>query len=133
MTEPNQDPEPFPQFVQPYKEFPSGVIIPQGYKIPGLESDKEMIARLAEEAKAADFERDQQSKEAMFCQWRKVFLTGGAAVVIGFSLWACFQVVNDQSASEDAKKASVAAISSVLTSTVTDICGYLAGSKSCKP
>ncbi|NJM64550.1 MAG: hypothetical protein HC851_02210 [Acaryochloris sp. RU_4_1] len=133
MTEPNQDPDPFPQFIQPYKEFPSGFTIPEGYKIPGLESDKEMIYRLAEEAKAADFERDQESKEAIFRRWREVFLTGGAAAVIGFSLWACFQVVNDQSASEDAKKAAVAAISSVLTSTVTGIGGYLAGSKSCKP
>jgi hypothetical protein len=47
---------------------------------------------------------------------------------IGFSLYFCLQILNSATSSEDAKKAAIAAVSSILTSPVTGIAGYLAGS-----
>jgi hypothetical protein len=97
-----------------------------------LERPEERSARLSNEAKKLDVELEQQRIDAKFNRIKEIGLIIILMSVLSFSVFVCFQIVNSDKASEDNKKAATAAICSVLTSTISGIGAYIAGTKSAK-
>jgi Na+-translocating ferredoxin:NAD+ oxidoreductase RnfG subunit len=75
---------------------------------------------------------EQQRNDASFNRKKELGLIIVLMAVISFSLFVCLQVVTSNTASEDNKKAATAAICSVLTSTISGISAYIAGTKAAK-
>lgn len=81
-------------------------------------------------SKQSDFQFEETRKKANFQRIKESFLIVIAVVAASIALGACWSIASDKNSSDDAKKAAIAAISSVLTSTMSGIGGYLAGKKS---
>ncbi|WP_019502425.1 hypothetical protein [Pseudanabaena sp. PCC 6802] len=96
------------------------------------EPDDVRAARLANDRLKLESETRQKEYDLSFQRRMEVFKTTAFTIVsiaaIGFGLYFCLQIINSSTSSEDAKKAAIATISSILTSSITGIAGYLAGS-----
>jgi hypothetical protein len=141
MTEPNPNLIDLPKQFNPNASSSTERIVyspeqirsfPEAIQNKLLESPEDRAARINIETKKLDAQLEQQRYDASFNRKKEIGLVFVLIVVISFSLFICFQVVNSDKASEDIKKAAVAAISAVLTSTISGIGAYIAGTKSAK-
>ncbi len=134
MTELNPDIPDFQKQLNPFDKFSAEQIraLSEPIQIKALEHPEERSARLSNETKKLDAQLEQQRIDASFNRKKDVGFIILLMAVISFSLFVCFQVVNSNTASEDNKKAATAAICSVLTSTISGIGAYIAGTKSVK-
>jgi vacuolar-type H+-ATPase subunit I/STV1 len=134
MTELNPDPPDFQKQLNPFDKFSPEQIraLSEPIQVKALEHPEERLARLQNETKKLDTQLEQQRIDASFNRKKEFGLIIILMAVIGFSLFVCFQVVTSNTASEDNKKAATAAICSVLTSTISGIGAYIAGTKAAK-
>lgn len=132
-----KEPFSFPEKLDPYTESIGELKGTTSEPVP-----KEILnARIAQAQKAQNFRQDMFAKQARY-KWEKEkgdasfqrikesFLIVIAVVAASIALNACWSIASNEKSSDDAKKAAIAAISSVLTSTMSGIGGYLAGKKS---
>lgn len=127
----------FPKDIDPYTQFLSQ--FPESGTNP---PPKELLRLQLEQAKREqEFRQDilkeqasnqlnEAKKEASFQRWKEGFFIGVAVIAALCALGACWNIASNKNSSDDAKKAAIAAISSVLTSTMSGVGGYLAGKKS---
>ena len=134
MTELNPDTPDFQKQYNPLAGFSTENILALSEKERerALEHPEERAARLSNETKKLDAQLEQQRIDATFNRLKELGLLIILIAVLGFSVFVCFQIVNSDTASEDNKKAATAAICSVLTSTISAIGAYIAGTKSAK-
>jgi hypothetical protein len=134
MTELNPDTPDFQKQLNPFDKFSPEQIraLSEPIQVKALEHPEERSARLSNETKKLNAQLEQQRNDASFNRKKELGLIIILMVVIGFSLFVCFQVVTSEVASEDNKKAATAAICSVLTSTISGIGAYIAGTKAAK-
>lgn len=133
----DKEPSPFPAKVDPYTELLSGRTETKGKPL----SPKVLDAQIAQSQLAqntqyqmlleqAAHQREQEKVDASFRRKKEVCLILVAVIAASITLVACWNIASNRNSSDDAKKAAIAAISSVLTSTMSGIGGYLAGKKS---
>jgi hypothetical protein len=144
MTELNPDMPDLPKQVAPRTDFyPSDspyanftvdnyLALSEKEREKALEYPEERSARLSNETKKLNAQLEQQRNDASFNRKKELGQIIILIAVISFSLFVCFQVVTSDKASEDNKKAATAAICSVLTSTISGIGAYIAGTKAAK-
>jgi hypothetical protein len=139
MTEKNPDTPDFPKQLDSKDFYPLTVFSTEDFlalsekeREKALEHPEERSARLSNEAKKLDVELEQQRIDASFNRKKELGSIVILMAVLSFSVFICFQIVNSDTASEDNKKAATAAICSVLTSTISGIGAYIAGTKSAK-
>ncbi len=114
-------------------------------------NEQELAARLSEQSASLDAERQntrlkleselartnqehqaklaREHQDAQHNRRKEIGLILILFSIIAFILFSCVQVINSNKTSADDKQAAIAAISSVLTSTMTAIGGYIAGTK----
>lgn len=121
----SEPPSNFPERTYPFNQLAGQIQYSQ-------EPDDVRSARLANDRISLESEIRQKEYELSFQRRMEVFKTIVFTVVsiaaIGFGMYFCLQIINSSTSSEDAKKAAIAIISSILTSSITGIAGYLAGS-----
>jgi hypothetical protein len=134
MTELNPDIPDFQKQLNPFDKFSPEQIraLSEPIQIKALEHPEERSARLSNETKKLDAQLEQQRIDASFNRKKELGSIVILMAVLSFSVFICFQIVNSDTASEDNKKAATAAICSVLTSTISGIGAYIAGTKSAK-
>jgi hypothetical protein len=134
MTELNPDTPDFQKQLNPIDKFSPEQIraLSEPIQFKALEHPEERSARLSNEAKKLDAQLEQQRIDASFNRKKELGLIIILMAVLSFSVFVCFQIVNSDKASEDNKKAATAAICSVLTSTISGIGAYIAGTRSAK-
>lgn len=127
----------FPEKVDPYTESITDLTQTEQNPIPPeIVSARIAQAKLAQEnryqerSEQAAHQREQEKADASFQRKKEVFLIFVAVIVASIALGACWNIASNKNSSDDARKAAIAAISSVLTSTMSGIGGYLAGKKS---
>lgn len=133
----DKEPFAFPATVDPYTELLSGLTEIKGKPISPKVLDAQIAqSQLAQKAQyqilveQAAHQREQEKADANFQRIKEAFLILVAVVAASIALGACWNIASNRNSSDDAKKAAIAAISSVLTSTMSGIGGYLAGKKS---
>lgn len=127
----------FPEKLDPYTESITGLTQAEQNPIPPEIIEARIAqAKLAQEkryqelSEQAAHQREQEKANANFQRIKEACLILVAVVAASIALGACWNIASDRNSSDDAKKAAIAAISSVLTSTMSGIGGYLAGKKS---
>jgi hypothetical protein len=139
MTEQNLDTPDFPKQLDSKNFYPLTVFSTEDFlalsekeREKALEHPEERSTRLSNEVKKLDAQLEQQRIDASFNRKKELGLIIILMAVLSFSVFVCFQIVSNDKASEDNKKAATAAICSVLTSTISGIGAYIAGTKAAK-
>jgi hypothetical protein len=134
MTELNPDTPDFQKQLNPFDKFSPEEIraFSEPIQVKALEHPEERSARLSNETKKLNAQLEQQCFDASFNRKKELGLLIILMAVLSFSVFVCFQIVTSDKASEDNKKAATAAICSVLTSTISGIGAYIAGTKAAK-